>query len=115
MQRTMYPPQNKTANFTLTELESGQTFEIDAVDITATLPSDPAPGVFYRFVIKDVSVTTGFSISPAAADSINSGTANKDLINTPASDVLGDSCEVTYAGSNNWLTTSMHGIWAAEA
>lgn len=115
MQRTYYPPTSKAADFTLTELESGQIYYITGNDKTASLPPDPAPGVNYRFVVESVGGSVGFSVSPATADKINGGTANKDLIGTQGTVVLGDSVEVTYHSSNNWITTQMHGIWDAEA
>jgi len=105
-------PVVKTASYTITAKESGSVFVADAVDLVFTLPSAEA-GLRYTVVVGTVSATTGCSISPAAADSINDGTANKDYINTAATDVIGDSITVACDGST-WWTEAMHGIWAAE-
>lgn len=103
-----------TAAFTLTPADSGNIYRINVADAVATLPAT-AEGLKYTFVVDTVSATTGCSISPAAADNINGGTDDKDLINTAATDVKGDSVTVVGDGAEGWVTTSMHGIWAAEA
>lgn len=102
------------AAVTLTAADSGKIYRINVADCVVTLPST-AEGLSYTFVVDTVSATTGCSISPAAADNINGGTDDKDLINTAATDVKGDSVTVVGDGSEGWVTTSMHGIWAAEA
>ena len=106
-------PTVKTASYTVTAEESGAVFIADAVDLKFTLPSAEA-GLVYTFVAGVASATTGLQVDPAAADSINDGTANKDYINTPATDAIGDSITVACDGST-WWTIAMHGIWAAEA
>ena len=72
-----------TAAFTVTAADSGTIYRINVADAVVTLPSTAA-GLQYIFVIDTVSATTGCSLSPAAADNINGGTDNKDLINTAA-------------------------------
>ena len=118
MQRVVPLVSEKTANFTLTEQDSGQVFEIGAADVVATLPalSGLQNYVYYTFIVTTLSTTTGFSISPAAADSINNGTDDKDLINTAATDAVGDSVTV-YSDSNGvtWLAVIHAGTFAAEA
>ena len=99
---------------TLTAADSGNIYRVNVADCVFTLPST-AEGLEYTFVVDTVSSTTGCSISPAAADNINGGTDNKDLINTAATDVKGDSVRVVGDGDEGWLTVGMHGIWAAEA
>ena len=99
---------------TLTEADSGTTYRINVADTVFTLPSTKA-GIWYAFVVDTLSATTGCSLDPAAADNINGGTDNKDLINTAATDVVGDSVILVADGDEGWLTVSMHGIWAAEA
>ena len=105
-----------TANQTLTAADSGTIFICNAADLVLTLPST-AEGLVYTFVCAAVSVGTGMSVSPAAADNINEGVANKDLINTGATDVLGDSVTVVGTGTaaTAWYTTAKIGIFAAEA
>lgn len=104
----------KTANYTCTEADSGKTFIANAADLVFTLPSTVS-GLRYEFICAAVSAGTGLSISPAAADAINEGTDNKDLINSGATDVLGDAVTVVGDGSTGWYTVSKIGTWAAEA
>ena len=103
-----------SATLTLTAADSGKTYRVNVADLVVTLPSTDA-GLEYTFVVDTVSATTGCSLSPAAADNINGGTDDKDLINTAATDVKGDSVTLIADGDEGWLTKSMHGIWAAEA
>lgn len=112
-------PYRKAAAFTCSEQESGCVYLIDAADVVATLPaiSGLEEGVHYTFVVKTLSTVTGFSVSPAAADSINSGTDDKDLINTAATDAVGD-CVTVVADTvdgDTWLTMAQVGTWAAES
>lgn len=99
---------------TLTAADSGKIFQIKVADCVVNLPATE-DGLDYTFVVTTVSATTGCSISPVAADSINEGTDNKDYINTAATDAVGDAIRVRGNGGTGWLTTEMHGIWAAEA
>lgn len=104
----------KTASYTVKASESGTVFVADAADLVFTLPATAA-GLVYTFVNAAVSAGTGLSISPAAADNINEGTDNKDLINSGATDVLGDAVTVVGDGGTGWFTISKIGTWAAEA
>lgn len=99
---------------TLTEEDSGKIFRVNVVDCVFNLPAT-AEGLKYTFVTDTVSATTGCSLSPVAADNINGGTDDKDLINTAATDVKGDNVTLVGDGDEGWLTTGMHGVWAAEA
>ena len=107
-----------TAATTLTAADSGKIFRVNVADAVFTLPAmadGDMEGVFYTFVIDTVSATTGCSLNPGLADNFNGGTDNKDLINTAATDVRGDSVTIVSDNSEGWLTTAMHGIWAEEA
>lgn len=99
---------------TLTAADSGTIYRVNVADCVFTLPAT-AEGLQFTFVVDTVSATTGCSLSPNAADNINGGTDDKDLINTAATDVKGDSVTLVGDGSEGWLSTYMHGIWAAEA
>ena len=101
----------KAASFTLTAADSGNIFFITAADVVATLPAT-VNGLYYTFIIKTLSVTTGFSLSPVAADSINGGTDAADLINTPATDALGDAITIHGDGLTGWHTSAKIGAWA---
>lgn len=103
-----------TANKTLTREDSGKVFIANAPDLVFTLPATEE-GLVYTFVNAAVSAGTGLSVSPAAVDNINEGTDNKDLINSGATDVLGDSVTVVGDGAGGWFTTAKIGTWAAEA
>jgi hypothetical protein len=102
--------------YAVTAAESGTVFIADAADIVFTLPST-ADGLEYTFVCAAVSEGTGLSISPAAADAINEGSLNKDLINDGATDVLGDSITVVGTGTaaQGWFTKDKIGTWSAES
>lgn len=104
----------------LTAAQSGQRF-VGAVDAVLTLPAAAAgtAGVWYEFECGALSSGTGLSISPAVADHIrgNGLTAvdNKDLINTGATDRLGDSVRIYCDGVDGWVIESVIGTWAKEA
>ena len=102
-----------TANVSLTAAESGLILICDAADLVITLPATVA-GLIFTVVCAAVSAGTGLSLSPAAADKINEGTANKDLINSGATDVLGDSVTLVSDGVTGWYTINKIGTWAAE-
>ncbi|MBT8462102.1 MAG: hypothetical protein KJO44_06215 [Gemmatimonadetes bacterium] len=114
--------ERKTASWTLTQADSGKVFLIGVADCVATLPSLAAlsgDDAFYcTFIVDTLSTTTGFSISPNALDAINDGTANKDLINTAATDALGDAVTIygnDSADADNWWAVVSAGTWAAES
>lgn len=103
----------------LTADQSGQTF-VGAVDAVFTLPAAGAgtKGVFYTLICGALSTGVGLSASPAAADAVvgNGLTAvvDKDLINTGATDRLGDSVTILCDGVQ-WVITAIIGTWAKEA
>jgi hypothetical protein len=109
------------ATQTLTAAQSGQRF-VGAVDAVFTLPAAAAAtkGVYYEFECGAVSGGTGLSISPAAADHIRgnglTSVDNKDLINSGASDRLGDSVVLYCDGVDGWVIAGAPvGTWAKEA
>ena len=108
--------ETKAASWTITAADSGKTYIINGgASVVATLPST-ANGLHYRFIIRAVAASgVGFSISPAAADSINAGTDDKDLINSAATDAVGDSVEIWGDGDIGWFASINAGTWAAEA
>lgn len=104
----------------LTAAQSGQKF-VGAVDAVFTLPAAAAAtkGVWYEFETGALSAGTGLSVSPAAADHIrgNGLTAvdDKDLINTGATDRLGDSVRLYCDGVDGWVIEAVIGTWAKQA
>lgn len=112
------------ATQTLTAAQSGQKF-VGAVDAVFTLPSAAGSGmagVWYEFECGSLSSGTGLSISPNAADAIGGDgltvVLDKDLINSGATDRLGDSVRIYctgVAGATAWRIETIIGTWAKEA
>lgn len=104
----------------LTAAQSGEKF-VGAVDAVFTLPAAAAgtKGVWYEFETGALSGGTGLSISPAAADHIRgnglTSVDNKDLINTGATDRLGDMVRLYCDGVDGWVIEAVVGTWAKEA
>lgn len=104
---------------TLTAAQSGQRF-VGVVDAVFTLPAAAAAlrGVYYDFECGVASGGTGLSISPAAADHIRgnglTSVDDKDLINTGATDRVGDSVRL-YCDGADWVIAAVVGTWAKEA
>jgi len=104
----------------LTAAQSGQKF-VGAVDAVFTLPAaaSATKGVWYEFECGAVSAGTGLSVSPAAADHIRgnglTSVDNKDLINTGATDRLGDMVRLYCDGVDGWVIEQIIGTWAKEA
>lgn len=104
----------------LTAAMSGQKF-VGAVDAVFTLPAAAAAtkGIWYEFECGALSAGTGLSISPDANDHIRgnglTSVDNKDLINTGATDRLGDSVRIYCDGVDGWVIEAVVGTWAKEA
>lgn len=104
----------------LTAAQSGEKF-VGAVDAVFTLPAAAAAtkGVWYEFETGALSGGTGLSISPAAADHIRgnglTSVDDKDLINSGATDRLGDSVRIYCDGVDGWVIEAIIGTWAKEA
>ena len=107
------------ASQTLNAGQCGQRF-VGAVDAVFTLPaaSPETKGLWYEFETGALSGGTGLSISPAAADHIRgnglTSVDNKDLINTGATDRLGDAVRLYCDGVDGWVIESIIGTWAKE-
>jgi hypothetical protein len=103
----------------LSAAQSGERF-VGAVDAVFTLPAANADtrGVWYEFETGALSAGTGLAISPAAADHIRgnglTSVDNKDLINSGASDRLGDSVRLYCDGVDGWVIEQVLGTWAKE-
>lgn len=105
---------------TVTVFSSGDRF-VGVADAVFTLPAVAAAnqGVTFEFECGEVSTGTGLSISPAAADHIRgnglTSVDDKDLINTGATDRLGDAVRLYSDGVDGWVITDIVGTWAKEA
>jgi hypothetical protein len=94
------------------------------VDAVFTLPA-AAPalkGVWFEFETGALSAGVGLSISPAAADAIAgnglSAALDKDLVNTAATDRIGDMARIYcsgVAGAGAWIIEAVVGTFAKEA
>lgn len=116
------------ANKTLTELDAGKTFLCNADNLVVSLPATVA-GLRFRFINIAARTTAKLSISPVAADGISgstsattnvviAGVVNKDIINTKATQEVGDTVEIIGTGATGtmaWIATNFTGIWAAES
>jgi len=104
----------------LTAEQSGQRF-VGAVDAVFTLPAMAAApaGTWFEFETGALSGGTGLAVSPAAADHIRgnglTSVDDKDLINTGATDRLGDAIRIYSDGVDGWVIASVIGTWAKEA
>ena len=118
-----------TADKTLTVEDSGKTFMVATDALTITLPSTIA-GLEYTFMNSGGDGNNIVTVSPAAADGISgtvtlassvvalSGVVDKDLINTKATSISGDTATIVgtgIAGTEAWLLKGSTGIWASEA
>lgn len=107
-----------TASRTLTEADNGKTFISGAADVVVTLPITKE-GLHFRFLTSTLSATTGYSVSPQAVDRIQgkgiTAADDKDIINSAASDAVGDLLEIVGDGSAGWWIVGMLGTWAREA
>lgn len=111
------------ATQTLKASQSGEHF-VAAVDAVFTLPAASAAtkGVEYEFSCGALSGGVGMSISPAAADAIGGNgltvVVDKDLINSGATDRLGDYVKIVctgVAGATAWRIVSIIGTFAKES
>lgn len=102
---------------TLTEVDNGKTFIVAVADCVFNLPATFVGGRF-TFIVKTLSAVTGCAISPVAADYIAgpslTGVVDKDLINTAATDALGDSVTLVADGVDGWFVESINGTWAKQ-
>lgn len=111
-------PEVIVAAKTLTEADNGKTFiaNLAGAALVATLPPVKDDLRFGLIVLLLPTSGAGTAFSPNAADSINGGTVNKDLINTAATDAIGDFVELVGDEANGtWWVVRQNGVWAAEA
>lgn len=118
-----------TANKTLTYDDSGTVYLVGTDALVITLP-DTEEGVEYTFVNSGAAGNNIITVSPQATDGIAGtvtlaatvvvldGTVDKDVINTKATSIAGDSIRIVgtgVAGVTAWVITGSTGIWAREA
>lgn len=98
-----------------------QLFIADGTDLVVSLPQahSTTKGHTIALYTGTLSVTVGFSASPATGDTIYAkgitAAASKDLINTGATDAVGDTIVLVSDGAAAWFCTGMLGTWEREA
>jgi hypothetical protein len=118
-----------TADYALRVEDSGKTFFLSTDALTITLP-DTIKGLEYTFMNSGGDGNNIITVSPAVSDGISgtvtlastvvalSGVVDKDLVNTKATSISGDTATVVgtgTAGDRAWLLKGSTGIWASEA
>ena len=100
-------------DLTLDRDDSGCHVVVTGADKVVTLPATGA-GWVYTITRGNggLSSGTGLSISPNASDKINAAADDTDLVNTGATDAVGDSVTLVGDGAGGWYTTSVVGTWA---
>jgi hypothetical protein len=115
-----------TANKTISLDESGKIFLVGTDALTITLPATKK-GAKYTFINSGADGNNLITISPnandaifgtianAAADSVASGVADKDIVNTKATSNKGDRITLVGDGVDGWYIVEGVGIWASQA
>ena len=110
--------ENKAANYTVTNADSGKTFTSSTDGVVFTLPPISIGRVF-TFVNTGTDGSNTLTISPNAADGIlyaGSKTDDKDVINTKATSKVGDFVVCASLDStDNWTIVDVQGVFAKEA
>ena len=117
-----------TDDLTITEDDSGKTYNIatDAKTFTLPLISATNLGMKFRFRNTGADNAVALTLSPnaldgingtianATADSVASGVVNKNLVNTKATANNMDWIEIEAVEATKWAITGGVGIWASE-
>ena len=110
--------ENKDANYSVVNGDSGKTFTSSTKDVVFTLPAISIGRVF-TFVNTASDGTNNLTISPNASDGIlyaGSLTDDKDIINTQATSKVGDFVVCASLNSTaHWTVVAVQGVFAKEA
>ena len=110
--------ENKSANYTIVNGDSGKTITSSTEGIKFTLPAISI-GRVVTFVNTAPDGTNALTISPNANDGIlyaGSLVDNKDLINTKATSKVGDFVVLASLNSTaHWTVVDVQGVFAKEA
>ena len=110
--------EEKKANYTVTNADSGKTFTSKTEGVVFTLPPISIGRIFI-FVNTATDGTNALTISPNANDGIlyaGSLTDNKDIINTKATSKVGDYVVCASLNSTgHWTIVDVQGVFAKEA
>jgi hypothetical protein len=86
-----------------------------AATVTTNLPKASDAGVGAKFTVVTGALPgagAGTTVHPATGDNINAKAANADLVNSAASDAVGDAVTLVSDGVLTWFTTGKIGTWA---
>ena len=110
--------ENKSANYTIANGDSGKTITSSTEGIKFTLPAISI-GRVVTFVNTAPDGTNALTISPNANDGIlyaGSLVDNKDLINTKATSKVGDFVVLASLNSTaHWTVVDVQGVFAKES
>ena len=110
--------EEKKANYTVTNADSGKTFTSKTDGVVFTLPAI-TKGRIFTFVNTGPDGTNALTVSPNANDGIlyaGSLTDNKDIINTKATSKVGDYVVCASLNSTgHWTIVDVQGVFAKEA
>ena len=110
--------ENKTANYTVANADSGKTFTSSTDGMVFTLPAITIGRVF-TFVNTAPDGGNALTISPNAADGIlyaGDLTDDKDIINTQATSKVGDFIVCASLNSTaHWTVVDVQGVFAKES
>ncbi len=110
--------ENKEANYTVTDADSGKTFTSSTDGVVFTLPAITIGRVF-TFVNTGSDGTNTLTISPNASDGIlyaGSLTDDKDVINTKTTSKVGDFIVCASLNSTaHWTVVDVQGVFAKES
>ena len=109
--------------------QAGEEFNVGTDALTLTLPKIYSTNLGMEFTFRNIGADgnniitispnaadgVNGSIANAAADSVASGTVNKDIINTKATANKGDWITIKAVALTAWYITGGVGIWASEA
>ena len=110
--------EEKTANYTVADADTGKTFTSKTKDVVFTLPAITIGRVF-TFVNTAADGANNLTISPNAADGIlyaGDLTDDKDIINTQATSKVGDFIVCASLNSTaHWTVVDVQGVFAKES
>ena len=118
-----------SADTTLAANQSGEEFNVATDALTITLPQITSETIGMEFLVRNTgadanniitlspNATDGINgtIANAAADSVASGTVDKDWINTKATANKGDFVKLRAVSTTAWYIVDGVGIWTSEA
>jgi len=118
-----------SADTTLAANQSGEEFNVATDALTITLPQITSETIGMEFLVRNTgadanniitlspNATDGINgtIANAAADSVASGTVDKDWINTKATANKGDFVKLRAVSTTAWYIVDGVGVWTSEA